>query len=87
MKPVKSLEFDAAALEDLEWWIKQDRNKALRIINLIRELQRDPFRGIGKPEPLIPGTVGATSLRVTINLLSRHSSSGLSRFNPYTDLR
>lgn len=35
----------------------------------------------------IPGTVGATSLRVTINLLSRQSSSGLSRFNPYTDLR
>ncbi len=48
MKPVKSLEFDAAALEDLEWWVKKDRNKALRIINLIRELQRDPFRGIAE---------------------------------------
>jgi Txe/YoeB family toxin of Txe-Axe toxin-antitoxin module len=31
------LEFDIAAFEDLAWWIQQDRNKALRIVNLIRE--------------------------------------------------
>jgi toxin YoeB len=46
------LEFDKTAFEDLAWWIEQDRDKALRIIKLIREVQRDPFRGIGKPEPL-----------------------------------
>jgi Txe/YoeB family toxin of toxin-antitoxin system len=46
------LEFDGAAFEDLAWWIQQDRNRALRIINLIKEVQRDPFKGIGKPEPL-----------------------------------
>jgi len=46
------LEFDPAAFEDLAWWIQQDRNKALRIVALIREVQRDPFKGIGKPEPL-----------------------------------
>jgi toxin YoeB len=45
------LEFDVAAFEDLAWWIQQDRNRALRIINLIKEVQRDPFKGIGKPEP------------------------------------
>ena len=49
---MKSLEFDTTAFEDLAWWIKQDRDKALRIIKLIQEVQRDPFRGIGKPEPL-----------------------------------
>ena len=49
---MKSLEFDATAFEDLAWWIEQDRDKALRIIKLIQEVQRDPFRGIGKPEPL-----------------------------------
>jgi len=49
---VRSLEFDSAAFEDLAWWIEQDRNKALRIISLIKDIQRDPFRGIGKPEPL-----------------------------------
>ena len=37
---------------DLAWWIQQDRNKALRIVNLIKDVQRDPFKGIGKPEPL-----------------------------------
>lgn len=35
----------------------------------------------------IPGTVGALSVRVTINSHSRQASSGLSRFNPYVDLR
>jgi toxin YoeB len=49
---VRSLEFDSAAFEDLAWWIQQDRNKAVRIVNLIRDVQRDPFKGIGKPEPL-----------------------------------
>jgi len=46
------LEFDTTAFEDLAWWIEQDRDKTLRIIKLIQEVQRDPFRGIGKPEPL-----------------------------------
>jgi toxin YoeB len=46
------LEFDANAFEDLAWWIEQDRAQALRIVRLIREIQRDPFKGVGKPEPL-----------------------------------
>ena len=44
-KPAKSLEFDPAAFEDLAWWVENDRKKALRIIKLIREIQRDPFSG------------------------------------------
>jgi len=61
---VKSLEFDATAFEDLAWWIEQDRDKALRIIKLIKEVQRDPFRGIGKPEPLRHELVGCWSRRI-----------------------
>jgi len=61
---VKSLEFDTAAFEDLAWWIEQDRNKALRIINLIKDIQRDPFRGIGKPEPLRHELKGCWSRRI-----------------------
>jgi toxin YoeB len=64
MKPVKSLEFDPAAFEDLAWWVEQDRNKALRIINLIKDVQRDPFRGIGKPEPLKHELKGCWSRRI-----------------------
>lgn len=61
---MKSLEFDATAFEDLAWWIEQDRDKALRIIKLIKEVQRDPFRGIGKPEPLRHELVGCWSRRI-----------------------
>lgn len=51
---MRSLEFDAAAFEDLAWWVEQDRTQALRIIRIIRETQREPFTGLGKPEPLKP---------------------------------
>jgi len=35
------LEFDPAGFEDLAWWVEQDRKKALRILKLIKEVQRD----------------------------------------------
>jgi len=49
---VKNLEFDPSAFEDLAWWIQRDRKKALRITKLLKEVQRTPFEGTGKPEPL-----------------------------------
>jgi toxin YoeB len=58
------LEFDTSALEDLAWWIQQDRNKALRIVSLIKDVQRDPFKGIGKPEPLKHTFKGCWSRRI-----------------------
>jgi toxin YoeB len=58
------LEFDTAAFEDLAWWIQQDRKKALRIVDLIKEIQRDPFKGIGKPEPLKRELKGCWSRRI-----------------------
>lgn len=64
MKPARSLEFDPAAFEDLAWWVEQDRQKALRIINLIKDVQRDPFKGIGKPEPLKHELKGCWSRRI-----------------------
>ena len=63
-KPAKSLEFDQAGFEDLAWWVEQDRKKALRIIKLIKEVQRDPFTGTGKPEPLKHGLSGCWSRRI-----------------------
>jgi toxin YoeB len=63
-KPAKSLEFDQAGFEDLSWWVEQDRKKALRIIKLIKEVQRDPFTGAGKPEPLKHGLSGCWSRRI-----------------------
>jgi toxin YoeB len=58
------LTFDAAAFEDLVWWIERDRTQALRIIRLIREVQRQPFTGAGKPEPLRHQLRGCWSRRI-----------------------
>jgi toxin YoeB len=62
--PAKSLEFDPNGFEDLAWWVEKDRKKALRIIKLIKEIQRDPFTGTGKPEPLKHELSGCWSLRI-----------------------
>ena len=63
-KPAKNLEFDPAGFEDFAWWIEKDRKKALRIVKLIKEVQRDPFRGTGKPEPLKHELAGCWSRRI-----------------------
>jgi toxin YoeB len=44
--------FDAAFLEDLRYWIRNDRQTAARALDIVLDVMRDPFRGIGKPEPL-----------------------------------
>ena len=40
------------AWEDFEYWLDHDKTIAKKIRRLIKEIQREPFRGIGKPEPL-----------------------------------
>lgn len=61
---MRKLEFDSAALEDLAYWVERDRKKALRIIDLVLETQRDPFAGKGKPEPLKHDLAGCWSRRI-----------------------
>jgi toxin YoeB len=58
------LEFDTHAFEDLAWRIKQDRRKALRIVELIKQIEREPFTGIGKPESLKHEFKGCRSRRI-----------------------
>jgi toxin YoeB len=38
--------------DDLRYWVETDRRVALRILELAEAVLRDPFAGIGKPEPL-----------------------------------
>lgn len=64
MKFEKNLEFDLNAIEDLTYWVKQDRRKTEKILNLIQEIGRDPFNGIGKPEPLKYHLAGCWSRRI-----------------------
>ena len=51
--------------EDLRYWVKADRKTALRILELIEAILRDPFTGIGKPEPLKSVLAGCWSRRIT----------------------
>jgi len=44
--------FDPGFLRDLQHWIKSDRRNAIRVIEIILDVMRDPFSGLGKPEPL-----------------------------------
>ena len=44
--------FDREFLADLAFWIGTDRKVALRLLQLVEATRRDPFQGIGKPEPL-----------------------------------
>lgn len=51
--------------EDLRYWVETDRKLALRAFDLIEAVMRDPFSGIGKPEPLKYLASGAWSRRLT----------------------
>jgi toxin YoeB len=51
--------------EDLRHWVETDRKVALRAFDLIEAIMRDPFTGIGKPEPLKYLSSGTWSRRLT----------------------
>lgn len=52
-------------LEDLQHWIKTNRRTARRLLELMKAVQRDPFSGIGKPEPLKYLGAGVLTRRIT----------------------
>ena len=43
--------FHSEFREDLRYWVETDRRVALRTLDLVEAIFRDPFSGIGKPEP------------------------------------
>ncbi|MFN0103975.1 MAG: Txe/YoeB family addiction module toxin [Bryobacteraceae bacterium] len=51
--------------DDLRFWVKTDRNTALKILDLVEAILRDPFQGPGKPEPLRYLLAGCWSRRIT----------------------
>ncbi len=51
--------------EDLRFWVEVERKVALKAFDLIEAVMRDPFTGIGKPEPLKHVLAGAWSRRLT----------------------
>ncbi|MEO6793853.1 MAG: Txe/YoeB family addiction module toxin [Mycobacterium sp.] len=61
---MRGIHFDAAGWEDFLFWLGSDLKMARRIVRLIAEIQRDPFDGIGKPEPLKGELSGYWSRRI-----------------------
>ena len=57
--------FQPEFVEDLKYWVKTNRKVALRALGLVQAFLRDPFSGIGKPEPLKYLPSGSWSRRLT----------------------
>ncbi|WP_309619502.1 Txe/YoeB family addiction module toxin [Salinibacterium sp.] len=60
----RAITFDPNGREDCVYWQTQDRKTLKRINQLISDALRDPFVGIGKPEPLKHILSGAWSRRI-----------------------
>lgn len=61
---MRDVQFDPDGWDDFGYWLGADRKKARRIVRLIDEIQRNPFDGIGKPEPLKGELSGYWSRRI-----------------------
>ncbi len=59
------ISFESAAWDDYQFWLAHDKAVLRKINQLIRDIQRDPFVGIGKPEPLKQNLSGFWSRRIT----------------------
>ncbi len=57
--------FSAHAWDDYLYWQRTDRKIVERINTLVKEIQRSPFEGPGKPEPLKHSLSGYWSRRIT----------------------
>ena len=51
--------------DDLRYWVETERKTAVRALDLIEAVMRDPSTGIGKPEPLKYLATGVWSRRLT----------------------
>lgn len=64
MQTPERLAWTAVAWDDYLYWHGQDRKQLRRINQLIQACLRDPFQGIGKPEPLRENLSGCWSRRI-----------------------
>ncbi len=59
------ISFTPNGWEDLEYWINNDPDTVKRVKDLIKSICQDPFKGLGKPEPLKYDLKGFWSRRIT----------------------
>jgi toxin YoeB len=63
--PERATVFHTEFREDLRYWVKSERATAIRVLDLVEAILRDPFQGLGKPEPLRYLLAGCWSRRIT----------------------
>ncbi|MBC8204603.1 Txe/YoeB family addiction module toxin [bacterium] len=61
---MRNVIFERNAFKDIEYWLQNDRRILRRILVLIRDIDRNPFSGLGKPEPLRYDFKGCWSRRI-----------------------
>jgi len=64
-RPARQGRVSRVFLDDLRWWVETDRKTTLRVLDLVDAVLRDPFVGIGKPEPLRAMGADVWSRRIT----------------------
>ena len=62
---MRKVAFVPAAFDDFIQWSTTDKKTYLKIVDLIKDIQRDPFRGLGKPKVLKHDLKGMRSRRIT----------------------
>jgi toxin YoeB len=64
-QPAYLLIVDPNFIEDLRYWVDTQAKTASKVLELVEAIRRDPFKGIGKPEPLKSLGSGIWSRRIT----------------------
>ena len=62
---MKRIVFESRAFDDFVEWAGSDKKTYAKIVALLRDIQRSPFTGLGKPEPLRHELQGYWSRRIT----------------------
>lgn len=57
--------FEASAFEDFNYWAATDKKLYQKIVALTKDIERSPFRGLGKPEALRHDLKGYWSRRIS----------------------
>lgn len=62
---MRQIIFDANAFEQFTSWALEDKKIYAKIVRLIKDIDRSPYTGLGKPEPLRHDLAGYWSRRIT----------------------
>jgi len=63
---MRQIIFESSAFNDFTNWVTENKKLYAKIVRLIKDIQRSPFTGLGKPEPLRHELKGYWSRRIDI---------------------